>query len=127
MKKIPEHYKEALRPYFSDKILNYPYIIIWPFLFTVLGGFSGLTLKRLIFLNESIPNKLVPRFLRLLAHEFRHLEQQKATWLILWLIKYGYWYMKNRLKGLNHNDSYYAIPAEKDAYDFQEQITLRPL
>jgi hypothetical protein len=51
-----------------------------------------------------------------IAHEHVHVEQiEKIGW---WKFYYSYLleYVKNRFKGLNHNQAYMEISYEKDAY-----------
>jgi len=55
-------------------------------------------------------------------HEKIHLVQQRELWVVGFYFLYIWYWLKNRFKGMNGSDAYYAIPFEKEAYTHQEDL-----
>jgi hypothetical protein len=51
-----------------------------------------------------------------LRHEKIHIQQQRELWVIGFYILYAYYWMANKIKGMNSSDAYHAIPFEAEAY-----------
>ena len=56
-------------------------------------------------------------------HEKIHLAQQRELWVVGFYFLYVWYWLKNRFKGMNGGDAYYAIPFEKEAYTHQEDLS----
>jgi len=57
-------------------------------------------------------------------HEAIHIEQIRNVGVLRFYITYLYQYVKNRLKGHDHNYSYYGISYEKEAYARQNDYKI---
>ena len=55
-------------------------------------------------------------------HEKIHLVQQRELWVVGFYLLYVWYWLKARAKGLNGKDAYYAIPFEKEAYQYQNNL-----
>lgn len=54
--------------------------------------------------------------IKLFTHESIHVEQIRKIGIIPYYISYGYYYLKNRIKGMPHYQSYLSIPYEVEAF-----------
>jgi hypothetical protein len=58
----------------------------------------------------------------LLNHERIHFDQIKKYGLLFFYFDYLRQYLKMRIKGMSHNDSYKGISYEKEAYENQNKL-----
>lgn len=73
--------------------------------------YEGMTIFLFIFISYSKED--CPKWL--IQHEQMHIQQQKDWWYIPYYIVYIWDYLKNRIKGMNHNDAYRNIRFEIEA------------
>ena len=62
----------------------------------------------------------VPENVRI--HERKHVEQYKKDGVLGFLLKYSFYYLLGRCKGLNHWQSYYDIPYEIEAFEAERLV-----
>ena len=85
-------------------------------LFSVFIKVGAITLWPFIIVSPEYDNVIT------LNHERIHLEQQKELLLVLFYVLYIYYWVKNRVQGMNNFEAYCNIPFEKEAYDNQENL-----
>ena len=91
--KIREIYDSKIAKFFGYSITIYPFILF--------DGVPDLSLK---------------------IHEYTHIFQVKKHGWLKFYISYLWFYIKGRLKGLDHYDSYMAISYEVEAYKNQDDF-----
>lgn len=74
----------------------------------------GITLYPFVLIHPDYKDDKI-----LINHELIHIEQQKELWVIPFYILYAYYYLKNLFKYSNHDDAYFNIPFEQEAYKFE--------
>jgi hypothetical protein len=52
---------------------------------------------------------------KLIRHETKHVEQVYKYWILGFYVVYLYQYLKNRIKGMNHQKAYWNNPFEIEA------------
>lgn len=62
----------------------------------------------------------VPRNIRI--HERKHVEQYNKDGVLGFLLKYSFYYLLGRYRGLNHWQSYYDIPYEVEAFEAERLV-----
>lgn len=89
-----------------------PKKIICPTLFKLplLKEYAGIVIGRFMVFKEE-PSPIV------LKHEIIHQEQMNKHGVILFYLKYVFYYVILRLKGMGHDQAYRNIPFEKEAYE----------
>lgn len=78
---------------------------------------EGIVLYPFIFFSSARPS------VKIINHELVHILQVKRDGVFKFYFKYLTEYLKFRMKGLNHNDSYLAISYEVEAYQHQGDLT----
>lgn len=76
---------------------------------------DGVTIGKAIYLKDTTIDTT------LIKHELIHVEQYEKHGVLGFLIRYFYHYIKGRLQGLSHWESYHAIPFEIEAYARQNE------
>jgi len=76
-------------------------------------GVIGTTIGHHIFYSQSEDRVKS----RLRVHELKHVEQYEKYGVVGFLVVYFYDYIKGRLKGYSHMDSYFKIKFEIEAYE----------
>lgn len=89
----------------------------------ILKGYTGITLWPFIILQNGIGEMGKRKFAVLINHERIHLRQQIECLVLLFYILYGYYYLRNRIRGMNHLSAYSNIPFEKESYIYEKDIT----
>jgi hypothetical protein len=54
------------------------------------------------------------------VHEFQHALQVRQHGILKFYVSYVWYYLKGRMRGLDHYSAYMAIPYETEAYHVQE-------
>ena len=73
-------------------------------------GATGIALYPFIFLIPAYDNPIIRN------HEEIHIRQQAEELIFFFYLRYLYFWIKGRLKGMSWNDAYLAIPYEVEAY-----------
>ena len=87
------------------KLIDYKGITIWPFIF---------------YRDKEDKNNKV-----FLNHERIHIKQQIEMLIIPFFICYLYFYIVNRIKGMNFNEAYRNNPFEIEAYVNEDTVKYR--
>jgi len=56
-------------------------------------------------------------------HEAIHIRQQAEEWVFLFYLRYLYFWLKGRKRGMSWDDAYRAIPYEVEAYANEENLS----
>ena len=56
-------------------------------------------------------------------HEKIHLAQQRELWILPFYLLYIWYWIKEKMTGRTHHDSYMGIPFEIEAYKHQEDMS----
>ena len=81
----------------------------------VIGEPLGYVEGRTIYLRKGVFQPETTDGLALLAHEIAHCQQFERVGTLRFLLRYGWAYGWNRLRGMNHNAAYLNIPFEIEA------------
>lgn len=73
-------------------------------------GVEGIVLYPFIFFSDANPGPV------LINHEMIHISQIKKNGILRFYLLYLKEYFVNRLKGMKHNEAYFSISFEKEAY-----------
>lgn len=87
-----------------------------PIIFKFLKGADAITLYPFIFYKYNPIDSV------LLNHEKIHIQQIKKIGVVYFYFDYIYQYVTLRFKGLNHNQAYFNISYEKEAYTNQGNL-----
>lgn len=80
------------------------------------------TLGRTILIRAPAWDPASPSTHLLLAHECVHVAQWHEEGRIRFLVRYVAGYLRGRLRGLDHDAAYRAIPAEEEAFGVQRDL-----
>jgi len=81
-----------------------------------LPGYAGFTFLFWIWIREDYFDEI------LYNHELIHMRQQYELLFVGQWILYGWYYVRNRIRGYGHDLSYRFIPFEKEAYFHDEDM-----
>ena len=88
-----------------------------PWLFKyILRGYAAITIYPYVFTKEKHPSNT------LVNHERIHCDQMKRDGVIKFYIIYLLQYLRFRIRGKGHWDSYFSISYEREAYDNQSDM-----
>lgn len=91
-------------------------LVHFPLLFKVLKGVDAITIYPFLFHKDKKASEI------LINHEKIHFMQIKKWGVFNFYFDYFRQYVKFRLKGLPHRESYLSISYEKEAYSNQENM-----
>lgn len=98
-------------------------IIISKILFLkFLKGYTGITLWPFIIVRDDLRECGARPFAVLINHERIHLRQQLETLIVFFYLLYGFFYILNRCRGMNHLTAYSNIPFERESYSYERDI-----
>ena len=78
---------------------------------------AGIVIYPFVFFADSDPDAV------LINHEMIHVNQIKKNGYLVFYFLYLKEYLANRAKGMNHNEAYFAISFEKEAYENQHKLS----
>ena len=81
-----------------------------------LAGCAGLAIYPFVFLLSTHNTPLIRN------HEAIHIRQQAEEWIVLFYIRYLYFWIQGRRAGLNWDEAYRAIPYECEAYANEDNL-----
>ena len=82
----------------------------------LLHGYTGISIWPFVILRDSEREIGKEAYTILLNHERIHLRQQIETLIVPFYILYAFFYIRNRIKGLQHFRAYQMIPFERESY-----------
>jgi hypothetical protein len=102
-------------------MIKFPIIIEWKWIFKLINKINGFKYSGLEYFFPFIIVKNKKDFV-VVRHETIHFKQMCETLVIGWYFLYIYYYLRNRIKGMNHEKAFDNIPFELEAENFDKNI-----
>lgn len=80
------------------------------------NGVAGITIGGRVYLDPAVADMPVDRIVSIVRHEVVHVNQYQRHGLVRFLLRYGFEYLRNRLRGLRGYEAYREISFEKEAF-----------